>query len=97
MIGAQYRSSPDDRSPVIAPFGSGCFEPQPFENLDIPQAAIGATDIAMRYHLPPDILAFTFTRPMSRQLCELDERSFLYKPSLLRLRETRGLPKITKQ
>lgn len=76
--------------------GSGCSELHPFEDLDIPQAAIGATDIAMRQHLPPDILAFTVTRPMFRQLCELDEHSFLYKPFLQRLREARGLPEIRK-
>lgn len=92
MIGAQYRSSPGDPPPVIAPFGSGCSELQPFKNLSIPQAAIGATDIAMRQHLPPDILAFTVTKKMFQQLCELDERSFLYKPFLKNLRKTRGLP-----
>jgi hypothetical protein len=92
MIGAQYHSSPDDPPAVIAPFGSGCSELQPFENLALPQAAIGATDIAMRQHLPPDILAFTVTKPMFRQLCELDERSFLFKPFLLRLRQARGFP-----
>jgi len=97
MIGAQYRSAPDDPPPVIAPFGSGCSELHPFEDLEIPQAAIGATDIAMRQHLPPDILAFTVTKPMFRQLCELDERSFLYKPFLLRLRGARGLSEIAEE
>lgn len=92
MIGAQYDSAPEDPSPVIAPFGSGCSELQPFKDLNIPQAAIGATDIAMRHYLPPDILAFTVTKPMFRQLCELDERSFLYKPFLRNLRKARGLP-----
>ncbi len=92
MIGAQYRSSPYDPQPVIAPFGSGCSELQPFKDLSIPQAAIGATDIAMRHHLPPSILAFTVTKKMFQQLCELDERSFLYKPFLKKLRAARGLP-----
>jgi len=89
MIGAQYHSLPDDPPPVIAPFGSGCSELQPFKNVNIPKSAIGATDIAMRQHLPPDILAFTVTRPMFIQLCELDEQSFLYKPFLRRLKEAR--------
>jgi len=92
MIGAQYHSSPGDPSPVIAPFGSGCMELYPFQDPDIPQAAIGATDIAMRQHIPPDVLAFAVTRPMFEQLCALDERSFLYKPFLKRLRKSRGLP-----
>lgn len=91
MIGAQFNSAPDDPPPVIAPFGSGCMELQPFKDLSIPQAAIGATDIAMRQHLPSDVLAFTVTKPMFKQLCALDERSFLYKPFLQNLRRARGL------
>jgi len=92
MLGAQYNSAPDDPPPVVAPFGSGCMELLPFKDRNIPQASIGATDIAMRQHLPPDILAFTVTKPMFKQLCELDERSFLYKPFLQNLRKARGLP-----
>lgn len=92
IIGAQYFSSPDDPPSVIAPFGSGCMQLLPFKDLIIPQASIGATDIAMRQHLPPEILAFTATRAMFEQLCSLDERSFLYKPFLQRLRKARGLP-----
>jgi len=94
VIGAQYNSVPEDPPPVIAPFGSGCMLLLPFKDLTLPQASIGSTDLAMRQHLPPDILAFTVTRPMFEQLCELDERSFLYKPFLKRLRESRGLPEI---
>jgi len=89
MIGAQYHSAPEDPPPVIAPFGSGCMELFPFKNPNIPQAAIGATDIAMRQYLPPDILAFTVTKPMFTQLCSLDERSFLYKSFLQNLRKAR--------
>jgi len=94
MIGAQYKSSPEDPIPVIAPFGSGCMELLPFKNLNIPQAAIGATDIAMRKYLSPDILTFTVTKTMFKQLCELDERSFLYKGFLQNLRRARGLPEL---
>jgi hypothetical protein len=52
---------------------------------------MGATDIAMRRHLPPDILAFTVTKAMFRQLCELGEESFLYKPFWGDLKKARGL------
>jgi hypothetical protein len=89
-IGAQYHAAPDDPPPVIAPFGSGCSQLIPFKDLDIAQASIGAMDIAMRQHIPPDILAFTVTRKMFERLCGLDERSFLYKPFLKRLKEARG-------
>ncbi len=91
-IGAQYHTAPEDPPPVIAPFGSGCMQLLPFKDLTIAQASIGTTDIAMRQHIPPDILGFTVTRKMFMQLCALDERSFLYKPFLKRLKKARGLP-----
>ena len=91
MIGTQYHSAPGDPKPVLAPFGSGCSQLAAlFENLDFPQAIIGATDIAMRQYLPPDILALTVTKPMFKQLCELDENSFLYKTFWKSLRKARG-------
>ena len=91
LLGAQYHHSrPDDPLPVIVPFGSGCMQLVTlFDDLDIPQAVLGATDIAMRRHLPPDILALTVTKPMFEQLCALDERSFLHKPFWARLRRAR--------
>ncbi|UCF60478.1 MAG: DUF169 domain-containing protein [Anaerolineaceae bacterium] len=91
MLGAQYNSAPEDPSPVIAPFGSGCMEMVAlFDDLTIPQAIIGATDIAMRKHLPPDVVAFSVTKHMFEQLCKLDESSFLYKPFWNNLRKARG-------
>ena len=91
MLGAQYNNAPGDLPVVIAPFGSGCMELLPlFENLNVPQAIIGATDIAMRQYLPQEILAFTVTKTMFQQLCKLDENSFLYKPFWRDLRKKRG-------
>jgi hypothetical protein len=90
IIGANYCSAPGSPPAVLAPFGSGCMEMLPlFEDLGRPQAIIGATDVAMRQYLPPDILAFTVTRPMFEQLCALDEKSFLFKPFLKNLRKVR--------
>ena len=81
IIGAHYHTSPQDPSPVIVPFGSGCMElVSLFDDLSIPQAVLGTTDIAMRKYIDPDLLAFTVTKPMFQKLCELDEESFLYKP-----------------
>ena len=89
-LGAQYLSAPGDPAPVIAPFGSGCAQLiSLFDDLNVPQAVTGATDIAMRRHLPPDLLAFTATRPMFEQLCALDGNSFLHKPFWQRLRKAR--------
>jgi len=91
MIGAQYRSAPGDPPAVIAPFGSGCSQlVAPFDDLDAPQAIVGATDIAMRQYLDPHLLAFTVTRPMYEQLCGLGEESFLSKPFWKNLRRARG-------
>ena len=92
ITGAYYHNSPDDPAPVIASFGSGCMELAPLlADLETPQAIIGATDIAMRQYLPPDILAFTVTRPMFERLCSLDQKSFLYKQFWKRLLKSRGL------
>ena len=93
LLGTEYQNASVNVHPTIAPFGSGCgqlaalfghFDP------DVPKAIIGATDIAMREHLPPDILALTVNKPMYRQLCELDENSFLYRSFWQRLRKARG-------
>jgi hypothetical protein len=93
LIGANYNSAPEDPPAVIAPFGSGCGTTiSMFEDLNVPQAMTGATDIAMRRFLPPDLMAFTVTKPMFEQLCALDEKSFLFKPFWQDLRKARGLP-----
>ena len=79
-IGAQYFHRLGEPEPVLAPFGSGCGQMLSlFNALDIPQAIIGATDLAMRKYLPPDIMAFTVTVPMYEQLCSIDDNSFLNK------------------
>ncbi len=90
-LGANYYAAPGGVPPVIAPFGSGCMEFLAlFDDLEVPQAIIGSTDMAMRRHLPPEIMAFTVTRPMYEDLCRLDEKSFLYKPFLQALKKARG-------
>ena len=89
--GAYYDWRPDAPPPVIVPFSSGCGElVAVFDDLDVPQAALGSTDIAMRSLLPPDLLGFTVTRPMFERLCALDDRSFLGKGFLARLKRARG-------
>ncbi len=81
LTGAHYRRAPGDPPAVKAPFASGCgLLAALFDDLNAPQAILGATDIAMRKYLPPDMLALTVTKPMFEQLCTLDENSFLFKP-----------------
>ncbi len=92
MIGAQLFSSPSNPEPVLAPFGSGCMQlVSLFKDLNIPQAIIGATDMAMRKYLPPEIMAFTVTKKMFEQLCSLNENSYLDKRFIRGLKNARGL------
>jgi hypothetical protein len=94
LLGTEYQNASVNVNPTFTAFGSGCGQLAAlFGNhvdSDIPKAIIGATDIAMREHLPPDILALTVNKPMYRQLCELNENSFLYKPFWKTLRKARG-------
>jgi hypothetical protein len=91
-VGATYYSRPEELPPVLAPFGSGCMQLLPlFDDLEAPQAIIGATDHSLRKYLEPWMLAFTATRPMFEQLCRWaeDPRSSLHSEfteSLLRAR-----------
>jgi len=90
-LGAQYHAGVNDPPPVVARFGAGCGQMVVvFDDLSVPQAQIGATDIAMRDWLPPDLLAFTVTRPLFERLCAFDGSSYLTKPFLGRLKKARG-------
>lgn len=91
-LGAEYNNASPENHPVIVPFGSGCGQMAALIrelDADLPEAVIGATDIAMREHFPPDILAFTVNKPMFKQLCGLGENSFLYKGFWKRLQKAR--------
>lgn len=93
LLGAEYNNASIEDNPVTIAFGSGCGQMAAlFGDFDtaVPEAVIGATDIAMREHLPPDILAFTVNKPMYQQLCALDKNSFLYKHFWKRLQKARG-------
>lgn len=93
LLGTEYRNASAAVQTTISPFGSGCGQMAAlFGDLDseAPRAIIGATDIAMRQHLPAEVLALTVNRPMFRQLGELEEGSFLYKGFWGRLRAARG-------
>jgi len=93
LLGTEYHNASVSVNPTFTAFGSGCGQLAALfgdSDPEIPKAILGATDIAMREHLPPDILALTVNKPMYRQLCELDENSFLYKPFWKRLRKARG-------
>lgn len=92
IYAAHYHAHPGDPEPVLAPFGSGCgLIFSLFPDRTIAQATIGGTDIAMRRHLPPDILTFTVTVPMLDRLLILDDgHSFLNKPFQKTLKEARS-------
>ena len=91
--GAIYYSHPDDVTPLIARFGSGCMQLAPlFDDLEAPQALVGALDQAARAELDPCTLAFTVTKPMVELLClwAADSHSSLYNRFLDTLLRARG-------
>lgn len=91
MLAAHYFNEAGSPPPVMVPFGSGCMQALTlFEDLDQPQAIIGAMDLAMRQYLPPEIFAFTVTLPMFDLLNKIDEKSFIEKPFLSTLIKARG-------
>jgi hypothetical protein len=93
VIGAEYNNASSIDRKVTAPFSSGCgLLAALVDDLDedTPRAVIGGTDIAMREHLPPDLLAFTVNKAMFKQLSELGKDSVLYKGFWKRLRQARG-------
>lgn len=91
ITAAYYHQGRPTPPRVTAPFSSGCGQIGPlFEDLEQPHAMVGATDIAMRKYLPPEVLAFTVTRPMYELLCTLDDKSFLGKPFWRELQKARA-------
>jgi len=92
VTGSSYYSNLDD-PPVTAPFSSGCGQlAAVIDDLEAPRAVIGATDQAMREYLPPDVLAFTVTKPMFELLCRWagDPGSSLHNNFLRDLIAARG-------
>jgi hypothetical protein len=45
--------------------------------------------MTMRKYLPPNILAFTVTKPMFEQLCNIDENSYMEKRFFTELQRAR--------
>jgi hypothetical protein len=91
LTGAQYFQPYSGESVVSIDFGSGCMEMlNLLDGKTGPRAIVGATDMAMRQNLPPNILAFTVNKEMYENLCKLDEMSFLGKPFLKVLKHSRG-------
>jgi hypothetical protein len=93
VVGAGYYSRPGDIEPVLARFGSGCMQLAGlFDDLDVPQAIIGATDQSIRRYLEPCTLALTVTRPMFELLCRwaADPKSSLHAEFTTALIEARG-------
>jgi len=93
VVGAHYNQGSSSPPLVTAPFAAGCGLLAPlFDDLESSKAIIGATDIAMRKFLPSNIIAFSVTKPMYKQLCALDEDSFLEKPFWQDLKKARRQP-----
>jgi hypothetical protein len=91
VYAVHYHAAPGDPVPLKAAFDSGCGQLlSGFTDLSIPQAMLGATDVAMRQFIPADILALTMTKPMFERICSIGEDSFLHKPFWQDLVKARG-------
>ena len=91
VYAVHYHASPGDPMPLRASFDSGCGQLLPgFTDLSVPQAMLGATDVAMRQFMPRDILALTVTKPMFERICSIGANSFLHKPFWQDLVRARG-------
>ena len=80
-------------TPLVARFGSGCMQLTAlFDDLEVPQALIGALDQAARADLDRCTLAFTVTRPMLELLARwgADPKSSLHNRFLNTLLRARG-------
>lgn len=88
LSNAVFYLSPPGRPTLVLPsYGPGCLQiAGVFPDLDQPAAVISSLDMAMRVHLPPDVLSMTVTRPLFEKLCRLDEASLFGRPFWRRLR-----------
>ena len=75
---------------VVAPFGSGCsLLWRAVEEHRGEKAVIGGTDIAMRRHLPPNIMVFTVSPQLFYQMVNVPPGSFLERDWWAALMEAR--------
>ncbi|MBN1760945.1 MAG: DUF169 domain-containing protein [Chitinispirillaceae bacterium] len=82
--------------PLLPGVGPGCYQLSGvFPSFDDDYAVISSTDIAMRIHLPENVLSLTVTTPLFSKLCALDAESFLGKSFWTRLVKLRGAQKTT--
>ncbi len=87
---AGYWSS--NRDIVVAPFGSGCSTllRSLGEYEDDDPAVLGGFDIAMRRHIPEDLVTLTVSPSRFAKMLTFPEESFLFKPwwnDLMKLRK----------
>ncbi len=81
-----------DKDVVVAPFGSGCSSLLRAlgEYEDDDPAVLGGIDVAMRKHLPDDMLTLSVSPARFAKMLTIDEINFLNKPwwnDLVRLRK----------
>lgn len=90
MTLAAYWSA--DTRLVSAPFSSGCGFLWRELTAQGDHPVIGATDIAMRRYLPPDVMTFSVTPARFEQMLTFPDDCFLYKDWWGELMDYRGKP-----
>jgi hypothetical protein len=89
MTLAAFRSSGPDF--IHAPFSSGCgLMLRELENQERERAVLGCTDIAMRKHIPPEILCLTVPPGLFEQMVDFPDGAFLNKEWWNELMQHRG-------
>ncbi len=74
-LAAYWSSDPDE---IAAPFSSGCgLMWEVFNNFEKDRAIIGATDLAMRKYLPPEIICLTVSPERFERMVGFPEEAFL--------------------
>jgi len=74
-LAAFWSSDPDE---IAAPFSSGCgLMWEVFNNFEKDRAVIGATDLAMRRYLPPEIISLTVSPERFERMVDFPDDAFL--------------------
>ncbi len=74
-LAAYWSSNPAE---IAAPFSSGCgMMWREMVNFERDRAVIGCTDIAMRKHLPPEILCLSVSPARFEQMVNFPDEAFL--------------------
>jgi hypothetical protein len=96
MVGLFYVHKTGTPYFLISGIGPGCYQLSGlFPSFEDDYAVVSSTDIAMRRHIPENLLSLTLTPSLYKKFCALDSSSFLGKQfwkKLVKSRENQPAP-----